>query len=764
MFFLVPAFVAAQTPTQIDWNTQIKNRPTDFAYVDMIQTWTALQTFNGGIAGTSALFTAGISASGAQIAQNLVIPNGGYTNFTPLTYDPYNGAICHDVWGNVVTQPLPSTGLPAFGPNDIVLWNSTSPSMPFQAGTGSGLVQNVFFTSPASTNTGSCGIPLPVNLDYGLNTNGYFFARGGHATDLPVYNAIQALQGGMVANSYTAGVLYPAGTLVCTSSTSGVCTATTTLVAPAYLGGHVDIGHSCGPPFTGGTTILLGTNPFSGGEGLVQGMEYWDDCLGYAQIYNGSAWTQLNGGGGGGGGAIGPTNAVQFASASTGLFNASANFEYSFSTGNLNVCITLGGACSATSGVNAQAFSSTASGTAVGYTNGAGSFTILGNGTGNFQFLGLGDQSGAATGSAGEALLSATSTALYVSLNGGSPINLSGGGGSCPSGSAGQVQYTNGSACQGSANMTYNNSTGVLTIGGSGSTPGMVAPVFNCTATGGADCMQQSSGTFTITGAGAALFQTLGVGSGDPFNVTSAGNMATSGQVTLSQASGTTLTISTTGDAVFAPSGAGVFGAGIAVGSYGLASSGALTVLTANSMGASGLNSEVISATNNSTVQTLGVSNNNASGIAFDATVPNSTGSVAIFQNSTGTCQIEPTTTALVCSSDSRLKTGDQTITTGLEILEKLRPVTYAWKKDGAHDRHPGFFAQEVQAIIPELVGTDRNKYLTMNYTGLVPYLVSAVQELQAEIVELRKSMPDGKNHFSAASSGSVNITYGDKH
>ena len=119
-------------------------------------------------------------AVGQTVANNA----GGYMAFAPVTYNPYNGAACHDQWGNLVTQPLPLNGLSGFGPNDTIMWVSTSPSMP---------------------GSGSCGATLPVNTDYGLNINSYLFARAGLATDMPAYNSIQSLLGGAyVKLGYTA--------------------------------------------------------------------------------------------------------------------------------------------------------------------------------------------------------------------------------------------------------------------------------------------------------------------------------------------------------------------------------------------------------------------------------------------------------------------------------------------------------------------------------------------------------------------------------
>ena len=108
-------------------------------------------------------------------------------------------------------------------------------------------------------------------------------------------------------------------------------------------------------------------------------------------------------------------------------------------------------------------------------------------------------------------------------------------------------------------------------------------------------------------------------------------------------------------------------------------------------------------------------------------------GSVAHFENSTGSCYINPTTTSLSCSSDSRLKTNVVPLDSadGLAAVLKLNPVTYNWKTEAATTSpHTGFIAQDVQPILPDLVSQGPDGYYTLNYAGLTPYLVKAVQEI----------------------------------
>lgn len=97
--------------------------------------------------------------------------------------------------------------------------------------------------------------------------------------------------------------------------------------------------------------------------------------------------------------------------------------------------------------------------------------------------------------------------------------------------------------------------------------------------------------------------------------------------------------------------------------------------------------------------------------------------------------------------SDASLKTDVQTLTLAGDRLKGLRPVTYkmnpsvkpgheAEVKSGVAQM--GFIAQEVQEIFPEIVAADKNGVLGIRYAELIPVLVKAFQEQQAEIDALK--------------------------
>ncbi|HET7375511.1 MAG TPA: tail fiber domain-containing protein, partial [Anaerolineae bacterium] len=98
--------------------------------------------------------------------------------------------------------------------------------------------------------------------------------------------------------------------------------------------------------------------------------------------------------------------------------------------------------------------------------------------------------------------------------------------------------------------------------------------------------------------------------------------------------------------------------------------------------------------------------------------------------------------TALIgqCSSDVRLK---QNITAFPNVLDKvtaLQPVYYNWRAaeypayqfDGS-TRSYGVIAQDVEQVLPELVGSDAHGFKTVNYSEIPLLLLQALKDLRLE-------------------------------
>ncbi len=90
----------------------------------------------------------------------------------------------------------------------------------------------------------------------------------------------------------------------------------------------------------------------------------------------------------------------------------------------------------------------------------------------------------------------------------------------------------------------------------------------------------------------------------------------------------------------------------------------------------------------------------------------------------------------IIQTSDVRLKKDVEGLSYGLPEILRLRPVSFKWKDGTDTGAHLGLIAQEVETIVPEAVtrGNAPDAPRGLNYSDLVPVVIKAVQEQQAEI------------------------------
>jgi hypothetical protein len=97
-------------------------------------------------------------------------------------------------------------------------------------------------------------------------------------------------------------------------------------------------------------------------------------------------------------------------------------------------------------------------------------------------------------------------------------------------------------------------------------------------------------------------------------------------------------------------------------------------------------------------------------------------------------------TNGTIQTSDRRMKTNILDLKYGLKEVLAMRPVSFNWKTTPGSNKKVGLIAQEVKAIVPEVVSGDETKEtLGLNYAELVPVLINAVKEQQKEIEALKK-------------------------
>jgi hypothetical protein len=125
-----------------------------------------------------------------------------------------------------------------------------------------------------------------------------------------------------------------------------------------------------------------------------------------------------------------------------------------------------------------------------------------------------------------------------------------------------------------------------------------------------------------------------------------------------------------------------------------------------------------------------------------------------------GTCSAS----AYVTASDLRIKNAILPISSGLNFLSKLNPVSFYFNKINDEDnilnnstienegkkKHFGFIAQELKSTMDEsefkskdysIWGEDDHSLQSISYVELVPLLVKAVQELSAKVEELESKL-----------------------
>ncbi|MCJ8277499.1 MAG: tail fiber domain-containing protein, partial [Bdellovibrionales bacterium] len=85
------------------------------------------------------------------------------------------------------------------------------------------------------------------------------------------------------------------------------------------------------------------------------------------------------------------------------------------------------------------------------------------------------------------------------------------------------------------------------------------------------------------------------------------------------------------------------------------------------------------------------------------------------------------TATSFISTSDRRLKTNIETIP-GLDVILNMRGVRFDWIESG--EPEIGLIAQEVEAVMPELVVTNEEGMKAVKYSNLVSPLIESTKEL----------------------------------
>lgn len=84
--------------------------------------------------------------------------------------------------------------------------------------------------------------------------------------------------------------------------------------------------------------------------------------------------------------------------------------------------------------------------------------------------------------------------------------------------------------------------------------------------------------------------------------------------------------------------------------------------------------------------------------------------------------------------SDARLKDNITDAASALNAINSIKIKSFDWLADNRHV-NAGIIAQQLQRILPDLVRENEQGLLGINYVGLIPYLVKAIQELYSLVI-----------------------------
>ncbi len=108
-----------------------------------------------------------------------------------------------------------------------------------------------------------------------------------------------------------------------------------------------------------------------------------------------------------------------------------------------------------------------------------------------------------------------------------------------------------------------------------------------------------------------------------------------------------------------------------------------------------------------------------------------------------------------VCASDFRFKKNITTIQNSLKKISSLTGVSFDWRYDEFNKsfkktRDIGFIAQDVQKILPEIVSSDNEGYLSVDYEKITAVLTEAMKEQQSQIEGLKTINKDMERRLQA--------------
>jgi hypothetical protein len=110
-----------------------------------------------------------------------------------------------------------------------------------------------------------------------------------------------------------------------------------------------------------------------------------------------------------------------------------------------------------------------------------------------------------------------------------------------------------------------------------------------------------------------------------------------------------------------------------------------------------------------------------------------STGSWAAAYVASSKLYFNPSTGVLYATtfnslSDATVKNSVVRINNAVDTINKLEGVEFNWNDTG--NKSAGLIAQELEKVLPHLVDTAESGIKSVNYVGLIGYLIEAIKDL----------------------------------
>jgi len=140
----------------------------------------------------------------------------------------------------------------------------------------------------------------------------------------------------------------------------------------------------------------------------------------------------------------------------------------------------------------------------------------------------------------------------------------------------------------------------------------------------------------------------------------------------------------------------------------------------------------------------------NNTAIGYNALPATATSNNSVTLGNSSITSLRCAVTSITSLSDARDKKEVEDLNVGLEFIDGLRPVKFIWddrNEEGKHDIADfGFIAQDLKAAeeaaemadVLKLVYDENPEKLEASYGKLIPILVKAIQELSAEVKQLK--------------------------